>query len=226
MPTGRLHDWDLTPDRARELQRELAARVDTETPLGPFATIGAADISYNRGDDRLFAAVVVVDAASGEVIERVGGVDRARYPYIPGLLSFREAPAILSIFDRLGHRPDVLICDGQGTAHPRGLGIACHLGLWLDLPTIGSGKSRLCGTFGELGPNRGDRSPLIYQGKTIGVALRTKSRTNPIFVSPGHRCDLESAVRLILETTGRYRLPGPIRHAHAFVNELRRDDGG
>ena len=185
--------------------------VDSTAPLGPVATIGAADVSFNRGDDRLYAAVVVVDAASGAVIERVGGIERARYPYIPGLLSFREAPAVLEVFGRLEHRPDVLICDGQGIAHPRRLGIASHVGLWLGLPTIGSGKSRLCGAFDELGPARGDRSPLIHRGETIGVALRTKPRTNPLFISPGHRCDLEGAIRIVLETTGAYRLPGPIR---------------
>ena len=217
-----LHSWDLTPAEARDLQRDLASRVDTTALLGPVSTIAAADASYNRGDDRIFAAVVVLDAATFQLIERAGVVEPARYPYIPGLLSFREAPAVLSAFERLRTRPDVLVCDGQGIAHPRRLGIACHVGLWLDLPTIGSAKSRLCGTFDEPGPSRGDRSPLIHRGEAIGAVLRTRNRVSPVYVSPGHRCDLDSAVRLVLDTTGKYRLPTPIRMAHDYVNELRR----
>jgi deoxyribonuclease V len=225
MPREPLHRWDLSPAEARDLQRELASRVDTSRPLPPCRTIAAADVSYDRGDDRLFAAVVVVDAGTGELVERAGLVGTARYPYVPGLLSFREAPAILEAFEKIQTRPDVLICDGQGTAHPRRLGIACHVGLWLDLPTVGCGKSRLCGSFEGPGPARGDRSPLIDRGERIGVVLRTKPRTNPVFVSPGHRCDPEGAVRVVLETTGKYRLSTPVRLAHAFVNELRREAG-
>ncbi|WP_169972949.1 deoxyribonuclease V [Tautonia rosea] len=225
MPRNPLHRWDLAPDEARIIQRELADRLDTTSPLGPCRLIAAADVSYNRGDDRLFAAVVVIDAETDAIVERSGLIATASYPYVPGLLSFREAPAVLDAFDRLRHRPDVLICDGQGIAHPRRLGIASHVGLWLDLPTVGCAKSRLCGTFEELGPERGDRSPLIHLGETIGVALRTKRRTNPVYVSPGHRCDLDSAIRIVLETTGTYRLSTPIRFAHAYVNELRRQAG-
>lgn len=225
MPTAPLHRWDLSPDDARTLQRELASRVDTTTPLGPYRTIAGADVSHNRGDDRLFAAVVVFDTQSNSVLERVGLMQTARYPYISGLLSFREAPPLLDAFALLKTPPDVIICDGQGTAHPRRLGIASHLGLWLDRPTIGCAKSRLCGTFEEVGPERGDRSPLMHQGELIGCVLRSKPRTNPLFVSPGHRCDLEGAVRVVLETTGAYRISTPIRLAHAYVNELRTQAG-
>ena len=216
------HSWELSPGQAVALQKELAAAVDVASPLGPWKTLAAADVSFDRGGDLLFAAVVVVEADTFAVIERVGLSSPARFPYVPGLLSFREAPALLEAFARLKARPDVVLCDGQGIAHPRRLGIASHLGLWLDLPTVGCAKSLLCGSFDQPGPDRGDRSPLIHKGEVIGAVVRTRSRVAPVYVSPGHRCDLESAVALILATTTRYRLPIPTRQAHDFVNEVRR----
>src|SRR3954447_16317028 len=162
-----LHSWDLLPAEARALQKELAGSVDTTTPLGRWDTVAAADVSFNKFDPVLYAAVVVVRAGSFEVVERVGVTAPAKFPYVPGLLSFREAPALLDAFARLETRPDVVLCDGQGIAHPRRLGIASHLGLWLGLPTVGCAKSLLCGHFEEPGPDRGDRSPLIGRGETI-----------------------------------------------------------
>jgi deoxyribonuclease V len=216
------HPWDLTPAEARALQGELAKEVDTSSPLPTWQSLAAADVSFDRGGEVLFAAVVVVLAETFEVVERVGLASPARFPYVPGLLSFREAPALLEAFDQLKSRPDVVLCDGQGIAHPRRLGIASHLGLRLELPTVGCAKSRLCGHFDEPGPNRGDRSPLIDNGETIGAVLRTRARVAPLFVSPGHRCDQESAVALVLATTRKYRLPIPSRMAHEYVNEVRR----
>jgi deoxyribonuclease V len=216
------HPWDLTPAEARALQGELAKEVDTSSPLPTWRSLAAADVSFDRGGEVLFAAVVVVLAETFEVVERVGLASPARFPYVPGLLSFREAPALFEAFDRLKTRPDVVLCDGQGIAHPRRLGIASHLGLRLELPTVGCAKSRLCGHFDEPGPNRGDRSPLIDKGQTIGAVLRTRARVAPLFVSPGHRCDQESAVALVLATTRKYRLPIPSRMAHEYVNEVRR----
>ena len=216
------HSWDLTPAEARALQEKLASEVDTSAPLGPWRTLAAADVSFDRGGDVLFAAVVVVLAETLEPLEKVGLAAPARFPYVPGLLSFREAPALLEAFDRLKTRPDVVLCDGQGIAHPRRLGIASHLGLRLDLPTIGCAKSRLCGHYDEPGPNRGDRSPLVDKGETIGAVLRTRARVASLFVSPGHRCDLESAVDLVMATSRKLRLPIPSRMAHDYVNEVRR----
>lgn len=222
------HAWDLTPAEARALQSELAGEVDTTTPLGPVRTIAAADVSFDRHGIELYAAVVVVEFPSMTAIERVRAVTPATFPYVPGLLSFREAPALLDAFAKLRTRPDVVLCDGQGIAHPRRLGIAAHLGLWLGLPTVGCAKSRLCGDFDEPGPNRGDRSPLLDKGEVIGAVVRTRRRIKPLFVSPGHRCDLESAVALVLATCTRYRLPDPARLAHNDVNDVRRaaNDGG
>jgi deoxyribonuclease V len=214
--------WDLRPDEARVLQAELAQAVETSTPLAPWRTLAAADVSFDRGSDVLYAAVLVVAADTFDVIERVGLESPAKFPYVPGLLSFREAPALLEAFARIKTRPDVVLCDGQGIAHPRRLGIASHLGLCLELPTVGCAKSLLCGKYDEPGQNRGDRSPLVYKGEVIGAVLRTRARVAPLFVSPGHRCDLESAVALVLATTRKYRLPIPARMAHEYVNEVRR----
>ena len=218
------HRWDVSTHEARELQSALAAEVDTTTKLTEYATVAAADVSYNKFDPRLFASVVVVDAATFSVIEQVDVVVDARFPYVPGLLSFREAPAVLEAFRRLRTRPDVLLCDGQGRAHPRRLGLACHLGLWLGLPTIGCAKTRLCGEFREPGPLRGDRSPLVDQGEIVGAVVRTRSRVKPLFVSSGHRCDLDSSVSIVLACAPRYRLPVPSRLAHQRVNALRRGE--
>ncbi len=217
------HPWDLTPAEARAVQAELAGSVDATSPLPAWRTLAAADVSFDRGGTVLFAAVVVVEAGSFRLIERAGLAAPARFPYVPGLLSFREAPALLEAFDRIKTRPDVVLCDGQGIAHPRRLGIASHLGLRLDLPTIGCAKSRLCGKYDEPGADRGDRSPLVDKGEVVGAVLRTRAKVAPLFVSPGHRCDLESAVGLVLDTTRKLRLPIPARMAHEYVNEIRRE---
>jgi len=217
------HPWDLTTREARDLQAELAGQVDATTPLPDWRTLAAADVSFNQGGDTLYAAVVVVAAETFEVIERVGLASPAKFPYVPGLLSFREAPPLLEAFDRLKARPDVVLCDGQGVAHPRRFGIASHLGLRLGLPTVGCAKSRLFGEHDEPGPKRGDRAPLVdKEGALIGAVLRTKDRVKPLYVSVGHRCDLESAVALVLATTRKYRVPVPTRLAHDYVNEVRR----
>ena len=218
-----LHKWNLTPAEARALQVELAREVDTRTPLGRREVIAAADVSYDKGDDELYAAVVVVRAGTFELIERAGVAGPSTFPYVPGLLSFREAPALLDAFRRIETVPDVVMCDGQGIAHPRRLGIASHLGLWLGLPTVGCAKSWLYGKHEEPGSERGDRTPLTDKtGSLLGAAVRSWTRVAPLYVSPGHRCDVEGAVGLTLETSVKYRLPVPARMAHDYVNEIRR----
>jgi deoxyribonuclease V len=226
MPAQPLHSWDVTTTEARDLQFQLAGQVDVTRPLPPWTLVAAADVSYSKFEPWLCAAVVVMraGAAAGtfELVERIGLIGEARFPYVPGLLSFREAPTVLEAFGRLNNRPDVVLCDGQGYAHPRRVGLACHLGLWLDLPTIGCAKSWLCGEYDEPGPERGDRSPLIDKGGVVGSVVRTRRRTKPLFVSSGHMCDLDAAVSVVLATSPRYRLPVPARAAHDFVNEIRR----
>jgi deoxyribonuclease V len=217
------HPWDVTPAEAVVVQKELASKVDTTTPLASWDVIAAVDGSYARYDTEIAAAIVVVRADTLDVIERVGVIRPLTFPYVPGLFSFREAPALLDAFAELKTPFDVVMVDGQGIAHPRRLGIASHLGICLDRPTIGCAKSRLYGDYLEPGTKRGDRSPLLdKKGEVIGAVLRTKDRVKPLFVSPGHRCDLESAVAVVMATSGKYRLPGPARMAHEFVNEVRR----
>lgn len=215
------HDWDLSTSEARALQAQLASEVDATTPLKSCDLIAAADVSYSKFATWLYAAVVVVKAGTFELVERVGVARRATFPYVPGLLSFREAPPVLDACKRLRHTPDVLLCDGQGVAHPRRFGLASHVGLWLGIPTIGCAKSRLVGEYDEPGPERGARSPLRDGGAVVGAVVRTRSRVKPLFVSTGHRIDLDSAVAVVLDAAPIYRLPVPARMAHAYVNELR-----
>jgi deoxyribonuclease V len=216
-----LHPWNLDLTEARDLQKELASRLDTKRALGPYQTVAGADVSYNKFSPVLHAAVVVLRADTLEVIDRAGVVAEAAFPYVPGFLSFREAPAVIEAYRQLRIRPDVLICDGQGIAHPRRLGIASHLGLWLQIPTIGCAKSHLFGKYEEPGPERGDWSPVTDGDETIGAVLRTRPRVKPLFVSPGHLCDLVGAIRVVLAATRKYRLPLTTQLAHQYVNELR-----
>ncbi len=202
-----IHPWNLTAGEARALQTRLAKSLDTSTPLGPCSILAAADCSFDRFGTEIHAAVVVVELPGFRILEQSAVTVSDTFPYIPGLLSFRELPAILRAFEALETTPDVVLCDGQGTAHPRRLGIASHLGLWLQIPTVGCAKSLLCGHFEEPGSMRGDRSPLVDRGEIIGDVLRTRPKVSPLYVSPGHLCDRDGAVRLVLETTTKYRLP-------------------
>lgn len=216
-----LHSWNLSPEDAVRLQKELAEKIRL-TPLPKFpATIAACDVSFDLGSPTLFAALVVMDSESLEVIEKVTVREEIRFPYVSGLLSFRELPVVLKAFAALQHEPDLIICDGQGIAHPRRLGIATHLGLWLQRPTIGSAKSLLCGKHGELGDERGATSPLVHRRETVGYAVRSRSGVSPIYVSPGHLCSLEDAVKVVMSVTRKYRLPDPIRFVHKLSNEAR-----
>jgi len=204
------------------LQSELAGKVDTFTPLRAWRYVAAADVSYTRGDTQLYASIVVCDAQNELAeVERVGVVAPITFPYVPGLLSFREAPPVLEAFRRLKTTPDVVLCDGQGLAHPRWFGLACHLGLWLQIPTIGCAKSRLYGTHEEPGLTRGSLCPLLHEEETIGTVVRTKNKVKPLFVSAGHKVTLDDAVAVVLATATRYRLPQPARLAHQAVNDLR-----
>jgi deoxyribonuclease V len=217
-----LHSWDLEPSAAVALQRELAERIDTRTPLPHCEFLAGADVSYGRFSNRFFAGVVVLRLPDCTVVERKGAVRESPFPYIPGLLSFREAPALLDAFAQLESEPDAIMCDGQGIAHPRRFGIACHLGLWLDRPCFGCAKSLLSGHFTEPGPRAGSLAPLLDRKEVIGDVVRTKDKVKPVFVSAGHKIDLPSAVRLTLASCRGYRIPEPTRQAHLYVNELRR----
>jgi deoxyribonuclease V len=216
------HRWDVTPAEAVALQRALAAHTVTDTPLKSWELVAGCDVSHDRYSRALHAGVVVLRADDFSVVERRSAVAQVDFPYTPGLLSFREAPVLLEALAKVQHTPDVVTCDGQGIAHPRRLGLASHVGLFLDRPCVGCAKSKLTGKYDEPGPEPGARSPLLYRGQVIGSVVRTKARTLPVFVSPGHRIDLESAVRLVLACCRGYRLPEPTRLAHLYVNEVRR----
>jgi deoxyribonuclease V len=221
MRIRRLHSWDLTPTEAVALQRKLAARVDTQSPLPHWQLVAGADVSYTRFTSTLYAAVVVLRADDLRIVEKQFAVAETRFPYVPGLLSFREGPAVLEAFANLRTEPDVVMFDGQGFAHPRRMGLACHMGLWLDRPTLGCAKSLLCGGFKRLGQKCGATAELCDKDEVVGMAVRTRNKVKPVFVSVGHQIDLPSAVRVVLQSCGRYRIPEPTRQAHLYVNALR-----
>ena len=217
------HAWNLSPTEAVKLQKELAATARCEDDLGPVKLIAGVDVSMNKFSPDGFAAIVVLSVPDMRVVEVAGAKTQLAMPYIPGLLSFREIPLLLEAWGRLAHQPDLLMVDGQGIAHPRRLGIAAHLGVYLDVPAIGCAKSILVGRHEPLPPERGATAPLIHHGEVVGYAVRTKNKVNPVFVSCGHRVSQETAVRWVLECARGYRLPEPTRQAHLASNALRRE---
>jgi len=212
--------------QARALQQRLRSRVERHDRLVRLRRVAGADVSYARGDTRLWAVVVVLDARTLETVEQAGLSREASFPYVPGYLSFREAPAVLEAFARLRQIPDLLMVDGHGLAHPRGFGLACHLGVLLDVPTIGVAKSVLVGTAPDPGAARGSHSPMVHRGHVVGSVLRTRERVRPVYVSVGHRVSLATARRLALRFSRGFRLPEPTRRAHLAVNRLRSGDEG
>jgi len=218
-----LHPWDVDYRTAADIQRDLRGRLILTGTHPPFELVAGADVSYNRGDDVFYASVVVMNIHTGEIIETAHHHGRVTFPYIPGLLSFREGPVVLAAFEKLTATPDAVIFDGQGVAHPRGLGLAAHLGLIIDLPSAGCAKSRLVGEHGPVDREKGSSTPLMYEDRQVGVVLRSRTGVKPVYVSPGHRLDCSGAENLVLSAVGRYRLPEPTRHAHTRVNTLRRE---
>jgi deoxyribonuclease V len=222
MEYRRLHGWDVTPEEAVRIQQDLRGRlIAQDDAVAAFRTVAAMDVSYDKRSPWLFAAIVTMRLPAFQVVETAAVRAAARFPYIPGLLSFRESPAGLEAWQRLRTRPDCLICDGHGYAHPRRFGFACHFGLLVDLPTIGFAKSVLVGTFDPPGAKRGSVSDLRDGGELIGAAVRTREGAEPVFVSVGHRISLTRAVATILACTAGYRIAEPVRRAHALVNRLR-----
>ncbi len=208
--------WPTDLDEARRVQTRLAKAVETEDRFGPVRRIAALDAHFGKRQDRIWAAVALVDLADLELRHSILIVRPLDYPYIPGLLSFREAPAMLEALALLPEPPDMVLVDGQGIAHPRRFGIACHVGVLADLPTIGVAKSILVGRYDNLGADRGQSVPLIHRGAIVGAALRTRTAKQPVFVSTGHRIGLTSAVDIVLRCTRNLRLPEPIRLADAI----------
>src|SRR5436190_21662032 len=212
--TPALHEWNLQPEAAIALQRKLAAKIiRTDQLKGEVKLVAGVDMALNEEKNMAHAAVVLLSYPQMEVLERHIYEEPIRMPYIPGLLSFREIPCILGAFALLSQQPDLVMVDGQGIAHPRYLGIASHLGLWLDLPTIGCAKSILRGHHDPLSEEAGSWVPLKANKEVIGAVVRTRARVKPMIISSGHRISLETSLRFVLDCCKGYRLPEPTRLA-------------
>ena len=220
MPLTPVHPsvWDLSPAEARALQARLSGRAEVRDRLDTPALVAGIDVGFEDRGRITRAAVAVLDMADLQLVESALARRPTAFPYVPGLLSFREIPAVIDALAALACTPDLLLADGQGLAHPRRFGLACHLGWLVDTPTIGVAKSRLLGEFTPPPAQRGAWAPLLDRGDVVGAALRTRRGVKPVFVSPGHRVDVASAVRLTLACTQRYRLPEPSRAAHRLAS--------
>lgn len=219
----RRHRWNLTPREAIALQQRMRARLVVRG--GPRAPrlIAGADVAYDKARGRCYAAVVLLSLPDLRMVEQASAERAVSFPYVPGLLSFREGPAVLAALARLRHRPDFIMFDAHGYAHPRRFGLASHLGYLLDIPSIGCAKSILVGEHRELGPNAGDFEWLTQHGERIGAALRTRDGVRPIYVSPGHRVGFRQAVRLAFGAVSKFRVPEPTRLADILVERLKRE---
>ncbi|MBA7482049.1 Endonuclease V [subsurface metagenome] len=233
-PMKNLHSWNLSYSQAAQLQTELAEKVQFKPLQGQPELIAGLDCALSKDGQRIIAAAVVlrtataekglwesVEPSSFETVETTHAIQKLSFPYIPGLLSFREAPVCIAAVEKLKLEPDVFIIDGQGIAHPRQLGLASHLGLFFDKPTIGCAKSRLTGQFEEPPPKKGTYSLLKDKDEVIGAVVRTRTNVEPVFVSVGNKCSLEDAIEVTLSCTTKYRLPEPTRLAHQLVSTLK-----
>jgi deoxyribonuclease V len=218
MKARRLHAWDLAPREAIALQTALRERVERNDRIGTVRRVAGVDVGFEEEGRITRAAVAVLDVPGLALVEQVVVRVRTRFPYVPGLLSFREAPAVLAAFERVTRTPDLILYDGQGIAHPRRFGIASHVGLLLDCPSIGVAKSRLVGEHRAPANRRGAWAPLRDAGEVIGAVLRTRAGVKPLYVSIGHRVSLETAVRWTLACVTRYRLPETTRWAHRLAS--------
>lgn len=219
------HDWSLSPSEAIALQESLRTEIVTTDCLGTVRWVAGIDVGFEDGGETTRAAIAVLSFPGLQLHEQAIARRPTEFPYVPGLLSFREIPAVIQALERVQTVPDLLLCDGQGTAHPRRFGIACHLGLLTQLPAIGVGKSRLVGAYQEPSQQRGDWQPLLHQGDRIGAVLRTRPNTKPLFISPGHRISLETAIAYVMHCTPKYRLPETTRFAHKLASGPAPDRG-
>jgi len=212
------HSWDLSPREARALQDSLRQRVEPRDRLATVRRVAGIDVGFERRGQTTRAAVAVLSFPDLHPLEQAVARRPTTFPYVPGLLSFREIPAVLAAFEQLRRPPDLILCDGQGYAHPRRFGLACHLGVLLDLPSIGVAKTRLIGEHDAVPEDRGQWTPLRDGDEVIGAVLRTRAGVKPLYVSIGHRVSLETAVRYTMACTPRYRLPETTRAAHRLAS--------
>jgi deoxyribonuclease V len=222
-----LAQFDLTPQEAVARQRALRDRVVLRAPVAFTPRLVAGlDLSMDRGSPIGFAGMVVIEQPTMRTVDEVSIAAPLTFPYVSGLLSFRELPLLADVWARRGVTPDVLIFDGQGIAHPRRFGVACHGGLLFDRPSIGCAKSILVGEHAPLPPERGARAPLVHRGETVGMAIRLRAHVAPVYVSPGHLIDLETAVAVVESVSAGFREPETTRRAHQLVNAARRAHAG
>jgi deoxyribonuclease V len=242
MEYKKLHAWDVSRTEAVELQKKLREQVRVEPLNGEVGTVAGCDISFNKFSEIVYAGIVVLRLRDLEIVDQATAITRTTFPYIPGLLSFRETPALLEAWEKLKTAPDVVMLDGQGLAHPRRFGIACHFGLITGRPTLGCAKTVLVGQYDEPEERAGSYSLMTHKGETIGAAVRTKDRVAPVYISVGNLIDLPGAIDLALRcvkgyasqsgslfesspaSKSKYRIPEPTRQAHILVNEIRRND--
>lgn len=215
-----IHPWNLTEEEALQLQSDLATKVERQDRFDSIKYIAGVDVAYAKENEQLVAAVVILDAKTLDVIETATAADREQFPYIPGLFSFRELPPLINAFDKLKQQPDLIVCDGQGYSHPRRFGLASHLGVIFDIPTIGCGKTRLIGEHKDPDKTRGATSPLVDNGETIGNVLRIQDGIKPMYVSIGHRVSLTTACDWVLKLSPKFRLPETTRQADQLVKLL------
>ena len=219
MKIEKIHEWNLTPKAAIEIQKQLAYEVVRQDAFdAPVKTVAGIDLGFDVTNDTCRAVVVVLSFPELELIETAEAILPIQFPYVPGLLSFRETPVAVVALEKLQNEPDLILCDGQGIAHPRRFGIACHIGLITNTPSIGVAKSLLVGKYESLGLTRGSTADLIHQNEKIGVALRTKDNVQPVYVSIGHRISLETATNYVLQCAPKYRLPETTRLADKMAS--------
>ena len=222
MKFTRLHPWTDDVQEAEKLQDKYRSMVSTKPEKTSFRLVGGVDVAYSKRDNNAFATVAVMKVPEMELIEKVRAQGEVTFPFVPGLFFFREGPIIMKALSRLKFAPDVFIFDGHGIDHPKGIGMASHMGLMLEMPTIGCAKKLLCGSVEQLGNNVGDTAPIINGNVEVGKAIRSRENVKPLYVSPGHKMDIETAVKTILDLLRGYRLPEPLRLAHIMVNKQRR----
>ncbi len=210
----------MSVEEAIQIQEALKSRIILKKPFSKVETVGGGDVSYSKSEDLLFGTIVVLSFPDMEILGTATCDGKISFPYIPTLLSFREGPILIKTFQKLKVKPDVMVYDGHGIAHPRGVGLASHMGLWLDLPSIGCAKTPLLDEFVPPGPSRGSFEWIRREGKNVGAVLRTKEKVKPLFISPGHRIDLSTSIHLILQICKGFRIPEPLRKAHQASRKM------
>lgn len=218
-----LHAWDLDFKQAKAVQSELQKQINICPLNKEIRYIAGADVSYSIMHQKYYAALIIFKFPELTITETHTAAGDVHFPYVPGYLTFREAPILLDAFRKIKTEPDVVIFDGQGIAHPRKMGLAAHVGIILDIPSIGCAKNKLIGSYDMPGNIKGFHSPLVYRNEQIGAVVRTRTKVKPVFVSPGHKITLEESISLVLASATQYRIPEPTRQAHLLVNRIRHD---